>query len=100
MLILNAQMKTFSEEYKCLQKGQSLSSNSKLSPLNVKLDENGVMRCNTRIVQAQFLPFDPIYPIVLPRKSSVTRLLVKHYHEAGNYYGTNQTLSAMCTKYW
>ena len=100
MLILNAQMKHFSEEYKCLQKGQSLSSKSKLSPLNVKIDENGIMRCNTRIVHAQFLPFDTRYPIVLPRKSSVTRLLVKHYHEAGNHYGTNQTLAAMSTKYW
>ena len=50
---------------------------------------------------AEFLPYDVRSHILLPRKNWVTKLIVKYYHEMGNENaGTNQTLSALSTKYW
>lgn len=57
------------------------------------------MRCDTRLANAKFLPYDTRYPIILPRESPVTKLLVKYYHELGNYYSTNQTLAIVSSKY-
>ena len=37
----------------------------------------------------------------IPLYYHVTKLVVKHYHEQRNHNtGTNQTLSALSTKYW
>ena len=41
------------------------------------------------------------FPVILPRNSWVTKLLVKEYHGKGNHAtGTNQTLAALSTRYW
>ncbi|XP_053392355.1 uncharacterized protein LOC128555028 [Mercenaria mercenaria] len=59
------------------------------------------MRCDARLTHARFLPYDVRYPIILLlRKSPVTRLHVKCFHEEGNHYGTNQRLAAMSSRYW
>ena len=59
------------------------------------------MRSDSRLQYAEFLPYDVRYPIILPWKNWVTKLIVKYYHERGNHNaGTNQTLSALSTKYW
>lgn len=77
-----------------------LPANSKLLSLNVKLVSDGIMRCDTRLKYAKYLPFSTKFPILLPRRHRVTRLIVKYYHELRNNYGTNQTLAALSTKYW
>ena len=39
--------------------------------------------------------------MILPRKSWVTKLNVKEFHEKGHHAtGTNQTLSALSARYW
>ena len=59
------------------------------------------MRSDGRLKYAEFLPYNTRYPIILPRKSWVTKLIIKHHHELGNHStGTNQTLSSLSTKYW
>ena len=100
-IIRVAQRESFSEEYLALQKVRKLSTSSKLFGLCPKLDEDGVIRLNSRLQYAEFLPYDVRHPIVLPRKHWVTKLIVKYYHEKGNHNsGTNQTLSLLSTKYW
>ena len=59
------------------------------------------MRSNSRIVNAEFLSIDTRYPIILPRTSWVTKLIVKQYHVDGYHStGTNHTLAALSSKYW
>jgi len=59
------------------------------------------MRCDSRLQYAEFLPFDVRYPVILPGRNYTTRLIVKQYHEIGNHTaGTNQTLSAISTRFW
>ena len=58
-------------------------------------------RSDGRFKYAKFLSYDVRFPVILPRNSWVTKLLVKEYHEKGNHAtGTNQTLAALSTRYW
>jgi len=53
------------------------------------------------LTYAEFLPYDVRYPIILPRKHWVIKLIVKHHHTLRNHNsGTNLTLSSLCTRFW
>ena len=100
-IIRTAQREASAMEYIALLKGKKLSSQSKLLGLSPRLDDNKIMRSDGRLKYAEFLPYDVRYPIILPRKDWVTKLIVKHYHELGNHNaGVNQTLSHLSSKYW
>ena len=65
------------------------------------MDEYGLLRCNSRIVNAEYLPIETRYPVILPRTSCVTKLIIKRYHEDGYHStGTNHMFAALSAKYW
>ncbi|CAG2252551.1 unnamed protein product [Mytilus edulis] len=100
-IIKNAQREAFSDEYNALMKSKDLPKTSKLLGLQPRIDENGLIRCDGRLEYADFLSFDARYPIILPRKNWVTKLIVKRYHELGKHVsGTNQTFSALSSRFW
>jgi hypothetical protein len=83
----------FGEEYKALIQRRELSRKSELLPLNPQLGEDGIMQCDGRLANAKYLSHDVSFPIILPRKSCVTELIVKKFHEDGNHSsGTRQLL--------
>ena len=99
-LIKETQSSYFPEEYESLKHEKVLSSSSKLLGLQPKLDSDGLMRSDSRLKHAKFLSYDVRYPVILPRKSWVTKLIVKEFHEKGRHAtGTNQTLSALSARY-
>ena len=100
-IIRDAQQEEFSEEYRALQENKPIPKKSCLIKRTPKIDEDGLIRCDGRLQFAEFLPYDMQFPIILPRGSWTTKLIVKHYHEAGHHItGTNHTLSNLSTKYW
>ena len=100
-LIKEAQREEFTEEYKALTGRRSIPSRSKLLGLTPMLDEDGLIRSNGRLTNAKFLSFDVRYPVILPRKGWVTKLIIKDVHEQGNRAsGTNHTLAALSARYW
>jgi len=100
-LIKISQKQAFKEEYSALTRKKEIASNSKLISLYPRLDSDGVMRSDGRLTYAEFLPYDVRYPIILPRKHWVTKLIVKHHHELGNHNaGTNQTLCSLSARFW
>jgi len=59
------------------------------------------MRSDGQLKYAEFLPYDTRCPIILPKKNSVTRPIVKHNHKLRNHStGTNHTLSFLSSRYW
>ena len=59
------------------------------------------MRCDSQLKYAEFLSHDARFPIILPRKHQVTKLIVKYFHEEGNHAsGTNQTLAVLSARFW
>jgi len=100
-VIRACQQEAFPEEYKALVHKRALPHNSKLVVLNPRLDEDGLMRSNSRLANVENLSFNARYPIILPRKSYVTRLIVKHAHEKGSHVsGTNGTLAELSKRFW
>ena len=87
-------------EYKALSQGKEIANNSVLLKLRPKLWTDGLIRCNGRLNFAEHLPFLARCPIILLRKSWVTMLIVKHYHEKMGHHGVNHTLAAISSKYW
>ena len=80
---------------------KALSSSSKLLGLQPKIDSDGLMCSDNRLKHAKFVSYDVRHPVILPRKSWVTKLIVKEFHEKGHHAtGTNQTLSALSARYW
>ncbi|XP_070581780.1 uncharacterized protein [Ptychodera flava] len=101
MIIKTMQAESFPEEYSALVGKKELPKKSKLLGLRPRLDEDGLMRCDGRLRYADYLPYDVRYPVILPRRNWVTKLIVKHYHEQRKYVaGTNHTLSALSTRFW
>ena len=65
------------------------------------MDGYGIMRCISKIVNAEFLPIETTYSVILPRTSWVIKLIIKQYHEDGHHStGTNHTLAVLPAKYW
>ena len=100
-IIKQAQKEAFHEEYFAFAHGKECPSKSKLLGLYPKLDGDGLMRCDGRLKYADFLPYEVRYPVILPRKHWVTKLIVKHYHEEDHHAsGTNQTLAKLSARFW
>ena len=76
-IIRQAQASSFREEYKALLNQRPLPTHSKLASLNPRLDEDYVLRSQGRLQLADTLSFDARHPILLPRHSRVTTLIVK-----------------------
>ena len=50
---------------------------------------------------ADYLSFDVKYPIILPRGSWITKLIVNYYHEKDHHVaGQNQTLAKISQRFW
>ena len=100
-LIRYAQQTEFLDEWAAFSRGRQLSSNSKIIALQPKIDDDGLIRSDGRLQNAKFLSYDVRYPVILPRNSRITKLIVKEFHGMGNHAsGTNQTLAALSTRYW
>ena len=100
-IVKETQRRNFPEEWQSLLHDKKLSPSSKLLGLHPKIDSDGLMRSDSRLKHAKFLSYDVRYPVILPRKSWVTKLIVKEFHERGHHAsGTNQTLSALSARYW
>ena len=76
-LVRYAQSEEFNEEWTALSRGWSLPANSKLLHLQSKLDDDGLLSSDGRLKNAKFLSHDIRYPVILPRQSWITKLIVK-----------------------
>nr|XP_047141349.1 uncharacterized protein LOC124816272 [Hydra vulgaris] len=100
-IIAKAQKESFKEEYSNIEKGKPISISSKIISLNPQIDEDGLLRSCSRLQNPHYLPYDVKYPIILPRGHTITKLIVKYYHDEANHVmGTNQLLTKLSERYW
>ena len=66
--------------------------------LGIKLHEYGLLRCHGRMVHAELPPY-AVYPILLPKRSHCTLLLIKKYHQIF-HSGLSHTLAQLKNEYW
>ena len=77
-----------------------LAKNSSIYRLDLFMDaEKGIIRVGGRLSRANIME-EMKYPILLPYKSHVTTLIVRHIHQQLGHSGRNHVLSKLREKYW
>lgn len=74
-------------------------SDIELQNLDVYSDEKGILRSGGRL-QNSSLPKEAIFPILLPYKSALTKLVFTHHHVKGYHSGVQATLASIRDSFW
>ncbi|XP_055918569.1 uncharacterized protein LOC129950669 [Eupeodes corollae] len=82
-----------------VQEGKPVSSKSKLMKLNPMIDDTGIVRLNGRLKNA-LLTVSERFPIILPKESKLTSLLIDQAHNATMHGGKQTTINFLRRRYW
>ncbi|XP_075150668.1 uncharacterized protein LOC142224766 [Haematobia irritans] len=99
-LILLAQTQHFPLEYKHLSNKTELPKSSSLSNLNPFLDKDKLLRIHSRIDTSNNLTYDERFPLILPYKCTLSRLLVKFNHDITLHGGNSLMLRMLRLQFW
>ena len=116
VIIKSVQCTAFPEELKSLKSSQHVKSledrlaappeikfspkQSSLYKLDPFLDSQGILRVGGRLRNAS-LPFEVKFPVILPRRSHVTTLIIRYFHEKIKHQGRGMTLNEIrANGYW
>ena len=81
-------------------KGQTRKSLSSIKKqLDLFIDEKDVIRCAGRFKYAA-LPYNVKYPVLLPKKSHLTTLIIQDRHKQAKHAGIKSTLAEVRADYW
>ena len=92
------QNRYFKEEIEALKKEGFVKKASTLGRLDPVL-ANEVLRVGGRLGRAD-VPLEARHPMILPKDSHVTRLILEEIHERTGHSGRNYMLSYLHRKYW
>ncbi|XP_051803238.1 uncharacterized protein LOC127533647 [Acanthochromis polyacanthus] len=98
VLVKLAQKGAFKEEVQMLSHG-NLPRSHQLFQLDPVV-QDGILRVGGRLKKAS-LPLDEKHPVILPRDSVVTRLILGYCHDKTHHQGRGQTLNELrANGYW
>ncbi|XP_015123440.1 uncharacterized protein LOC107045632 [Diachasma alloeum] len=89
----------FVSELRVLLRNQQLPRNHQLAKFTPTLDEEGIMRLGGRLKNSELHP-EQIHPIILPRRSRFTTLVIAEAHQKTLHGGTQLTLAYTRQRYW
>ncbi|GFT51073.1 integrase catalytic domain-containing protein [Trichonephila clavipes] len=98
VLVKQVQLNEFLTEIKCLKNGQPIPKGSKISSLNVFLDEDEILRVGGRLKHSTPSEFQK-YQMMLPKAHHLTDLIIEHYHKKSLHSGL-QTTYLIRQFYW
>ena len=96
-IVRNVQHEVYHHEIETLQSGKQIGG--KLAQLNPFLDDNQIIRVNSRLERGN-LPYHQKYPMILPKNHHVTKLLINFSHATTLHGGSTQTLTHLRNKFW
>jgi hypothetical protein len=100
-IIVEEQKRKFKIDYKALVNGKKVdNNNSELKDLNPQLDQDGLIRVGGRIRDHPNMPWEMQCPVILPRHSYVTDLVIAREHKQNHMMGTNYLMGKVKEKYW
>ena len=116
VIVRSVQSAAFPEELKSLRSTQDFQSSgerstarerkgrlknfSPLLKLDPFCDAEGVLRVGGRLANSS-LPFEMKFPVILPRRSHVTTLIIKYFHDKIRHQGRGMTLNEVrANGYW
>lgn len=80
-LFKHAQSEYYLDEIALLERKQKIPKSSEIYCLTPFLDSQNVLRCTGRLQKSDVLSVDAKTPIILPRESRITRLILQDMHE-------------------
>jgi Pao retrotransposon peptidase/Family of unknown function (DUF5641)/Protein of unknown function (DUF1759)/Putative peptidase (DUF1758)/Integrase zinc binding domain len=98
LIIKLIQKEHFSNEINKL-KSTKILTDSKLLMLNPILDDNECLRVNGRLTNAD-INYDQKFPLILPSKNHVVKLLIKQEHFRLAHAGPQLVLASLRQRYW
>ena len=102
VIVKHVQSQYFANEIKTLENIQNDSSRISKNSAIYRLDPilvNGVLRVGGRLSLSN-LPYDAKHPIILPKQSLISKLIMFDAHKNVGHLGKNSMLSNLRQKYW
>ena len=81
------------------ERQEVIEKSSRLRKLNIFMDEQGLLRAGSRLMNAETLQYDIRCPIVLPREDKIVEDLVRFTHEGLMHGGKTLTRNVLKEKY-
>ena len=73
---------------------------SRVRELRLFLSAEGLIRCQTRLEEAEFLSYVARNPILPPARDYITDLIIMHYHNKINHGSERCTVSVLRDRFW
>ena len=99
IIIKQIQAQNFQEEIRYLQGNRSSMIPAYIQTFNLFFDDNGLLRCCTRLQNVQLNAVEK-NPILIPTHTSYANLIIKESHHKVFHSGIAQTLCHLRNKYW
>ncbi|GFS51319.1 uncharacterized protein TNCV_3533651 [Trichonephila clavipes] len=99
IVIQTAQESQFHSEIQLLKKKHPLPNSSKLLPLGIFLDTDGIIKVGGRLKNSSLSPIQK-HPILLPKSHHLTNLVIQHFHHINLHSGPQLTLCCIRQKFW
>ncbi|XP_064630374.1 uncharacterized protein LOC135489117 [Lineus longissimus] len=93
-IILCIQREAFADEIDELQRGEHLKKGNQLYNLDPFPDEDGILRVGGRLKHSN-LNYRAKHPAIIPKKTAVAELLIKHHHEKTAHQGRGMTMNEL-----
>ena len=101
LIAMNDQMCTFALEYSQLEAGDTVDKESVLFQLNPYLcEKDRVIKMNSRLSDAELLPEQTKFPIILAKDSPFGDLVIMKQHTTNAHAGPQATHRSVRTRYW
>lgn len=89
----------FGETIRSISNTSTQHINGTLIPLHPFIDHQGLLRVGGRLRKAD-ISYDQKYPIILPKRSHLTKLIVNHAHHHTLHGNVQLMLNMLRLKYW
>ncbi|GFV19621.1 integrase catalytic domain-containing protein [Trichonephila clavipes] len=99
IVIQTVQESQFHSKIQLLKKKHSLPNSSKLLPLGIFLDTDGIIKVGGRLKNSSLSPIQK-HPILLPKSHHLTNLVIQHFHHINLHSGHQLTLCCIRQKFW
>ncbi len=94
--IKHAQQITYTDQLQCIKRRER---DPLIQDLGLFMDNDGLLRCRGRLKNISFGDCTK-FPILLPRKHELTKLIIMDIHNEAKHVGVSHTLALVRKQYW
>ncbi|KAJ8735809.1 hypothetical protein PYW07_007429 [Mythimna separata] len=99
-IIRQTQCELFYDKIATIKNGNTIKPQSKLRKLNPRLDDDGVLRVQSRLIAGRELSLELKKPIILDARHNVTKLIIEYKHRLLGHFGTATLVNELRQDYY